>query len=84
VAWIHCSTGAGAPAWAGCTEHDGVLLRPAAWMFWRDTRHRKDILDTDDGPACTGHEPHVTDTDALAGGGEVPLGPQAPALAAAL
>jgi hypothetical protein len=25
-------------------------------MFWRDTRHRKDVLDTDDGPrACTGH-----------------------------
>jgi hypothetical protein len=80
VAWIHYNTGA--PVWIGCAEHD--VLRQAAWMFWRDTRHRKDILDTADGPACTGHEPHVTDTDALAGGAEVPLGPQAPALAAAL
>ena len=80
MAWIHYNTGA--PASVGCAEHD--VLRQAAWMFWRDTRHRKDILDTDDGPACTGHEPHITDTDALAGGAEVPLGPQAPALAAAL
>jgi hypothetical protein len=40
VAWIHYSTGA--PVWtAGCAEHD--VLRQAAWMFWRDTRHRKDI-----------------------------------------
>jgi hypothetical protein len=40
-------------------------------------------VNTDDGPACTGHA-HITGTDALAGGAEVPPGTQAPALAAAL
>jgi hypothetical protein len=60
------------------------VLRQAAWMFWRDSRHRKDILDADDGPACTGHVPHIAGTGALAGGAEVPLGPQAPASASAL
>jgi hypothetical protein len=35
--------------------------------------------------SCIGKTvPDITDTDALAGGAEVPLGPQAPALAAAL
>jgi hypothetical protein len=46
---------AGAPVWTGCDEHD--VLRQAAWLFWRDTRHRKDILDADDCPACAGHVP---------------------------
>jgi hypothetical protein len=40
--WIRYNTGA--PAWIGCAEHD--VLRQAAWMFWRDTKHRKDVLDT--------------------------------------
>jgi hypothetical protein len=38
-------------------------------MFWRDTRHRKDILDADDGPACTGLQPHIAGTGTSHSGG---------------